>query len=61
MAVPVPKDAKKAVLATLAAEHAATSGWLPPQLRTHGYALMTATTAEKPAPKAKAAKKGGKK
>jgi hypothetical protein len=61
MSVPAPKGAKKAALATLAAEHAATSGWLPPQMRAHGYALGTAKPAEKPTPKAKAAKKGGKK
>lgn len=37
MAIDAPKNAKKAVLAKMATDHAKKTGWLPPQLRTAFY------------------------
>lgn len=51
MGVDPPKNAKKAVLAKMATDHAKKAKWLPPQLRTEGYA----------GPKAKATKAKAKK
>lgn len=53
MSIEPQKNVKKAVLAKQAADHAPKRGWLPPQLRTAGYAGPKA----KPVSKKKAAKK----
>lgn len=63
MSIEVPKGVTKAkALAEIATEHAKRTGWLPPQLRTKGYAGPSSVPAKKaPGKAAKPARKAAKK